>query len=184
MSETLQPIGPYIVLEEVNAKLDKVGDIFIPDVVKESTTKFKVTGLGTGLDDLEFPVKVGDFVIASTKGGTVTKKDGKETLQVKYTNLIGQFEKEEDTVPMKMFEPHILIYPLPHGSQLIGGIIVGVNQLDTPKYKVYNGYEGCDLVKGDEIITLNATISCIGKTNVYTTMREEVIAKVESEKLL
>jgi len=184
MSETMQPVGPYIILEEVNQKVDMIGDIHIPDIVQEETTKFKVTGIGTGLDDMEFPVKVGDFVIASRKGGTITKRQGKESLQVKVSNLIAQFDNEEDTVPMKMFEPHILIYPIPHGSQIIGGIIVGVNQLDTPKYKVYNGYEGCDLVKGDEIITLNATISSIGKQVVYTTMRDDVICIVESEKIL
>jgi len=183
VSETLQPVGPYVVLEEVNKKVDMIGDIVVPDIVQEQTVKFKVTGLGTGLEDFEFPVKVGDIVLASRTGSTLTKQGDKEVLQVKTGNLIARFANEDDTVPMEMFEPHVLIYPISPPTKLVGGIIVNATITDTPRYKVYTAYKGSSLKQGDLIITLNTTISEIGNQSVYTTLEEDVMCVLEEQEV-
>ena len=83
MAINVKPLGDRILVEAVEDKEVKKGDIIIPDSAKEKPMESIVRALGTGkLDDsgkkIPFEVKVGDRILVSKYGGTEIKLDGRE----------------------------------------------------------------------------------------------------------
>jgi chaperonin GroES len=81
-------------IENEEQKTD--GGIFIPDTAKEKPQEAEVIALGTGKNDegeiIEFSVKVGDKVLISKYGGTEVKIDGKDSLIISESDILGILE--------------------------------------------------------------------------------------------
>ena len=80
---SIQPLGDRVLVEAIDAEVEQVGGIYLPDSAKEKPQESKVVALGTGGIDkdgnkIEFHVKEGDTVITSQYGGTPVKIDGNE----------------------------------------------------------------------------------------------------------
>ena len=83
MAMNIKPLGDRILVEPVEEKEVKKGDIIIPDTAKEKPMESLVVAVGTGKTDdngkkIPFEVKKGDRVLVSKYGGTEIKLDGKE----------------------------------------------------------------------------------------------------------
>ena len=83
MALNVKPLGHRVLVEPVEEKEAKKGEIIIPDTAKEKSQEGIVRALGTGKTDdngkkIPFEVKKGDRVLCSKYGGTEVKIDGKE----------------------------------------------------------------------------------------------------------
>jgi chaperonin GroES len=83
MALNIKPLGDHVLVEPVEEKETKKGEIVIPDTAKEKPQEGIVRALGTGKTDddgkkVPFEVKVGDRVLVSKFGGTEIKLGGKE----------------------------------------------------------------------------------------------------------
>ena len=83
MALNVKPLGNRVLVEPVEEKEGKKGEIIIPDTAKEKSQEGIVRALGTGKTDddgkkVPFEVKKGDRVLVSKYGGTEIKIDGKE----------------------------------------------------------------------------------------------------------
>jgi chaperonin GroES len=89
----LKPLADRVLIQPIEQKEGKTGNIIIPDTAKEKPQEGKVMALGTGkLDEhgkkREFNVKVGDTVLFSKYGGTEVKVDGENYLIMREDDLL------------------------------------------------------------------------------------------------
>src|SRR6478736_8708289 len=94
MAINVKPLGDRVLIQPLEEKEVKKGDIIIPDTAKEKPQEGTVVAVGTGkLDDngkkIEFTVKVGDKVLISKYGGTEIKVDGQEVLIISESDILG-----------------------------------------------------------------------------------------------
>ena len=85
MAINVKPLSDRVLVQPLEKKEVKKGDIIIPDTAKEKPQEGTVVALGTGKPDdngkkIEFNVKVGDKVLFSKYGGTEIKIDGENYL--------------------------------------------------------------------------------------------------------
>ena len=59
---TITPIGDRVALERIPQE-PKIGEIYIPETVRNNSNWVRVCALGTGKPGFEFTVKVGDKVL-------------------------------------------------------------------------------------------------------------------------
>jgi chaperonin GroES len=97
MALNVKPLGDRVLIEPVEEKAAKKGDIVIPDTAKEKPQEGIVRALGTGKTDddgkkVPFEVKVGDRVLVSKYGGTEIKIEGKEYKLLSSGDLLAIFD--------------------------------------------------------------------------------------------
>ena len=82
MTLNIRPLGDRILVEAVEAKVEK-GGIVIPDIAKEKPMECRVVALGTGKTDdngkkVPFEMQKGDRLLVAKYGGTEVNLEGKE----------------------------------------------------------------------------------------------------------
>lgn len=97
MAKNIKPLGTRVLVQRIENEEQKTdGGIFIPDTAKEKPQEAEVIALGTGKNDegeiIEFSVKVGDKVLISKYGGTEVKIDGKDSLIISESDILGIIE--------------------------------------------------------------------------------------------
>ncbi len=92
----IKPLADRVLIEPVAEKEEKIGSIIIPDTAKEKPQEGKVVAVGTGKQDngkvIPLQVKVGDRVLYGKYAGTEIKKDGKEYLIVRESDILAIIE--------------------------------------------------------------------------------------------
>ena len=83
MTLNIRPLGDRILVEAVEAKVEKKGGIVIPDIAKEKPMECRVVALGTGKTDdngkkVPFEMKKGDRLLVAKYGGTEVNLEDKE----------------------------------------------------------------------------------------------------------
>jgi chaperonin GroES len=83
MTLNIRPLGDRILVEAVEAKVEKKGGIVIPDIAKEKPMECRVVALGTGKTDdngkkVPFEMKKGDRLLVAKYGGTEVNLEGKD----------------------------------------------------------------------------------------------------------
>ena len=94
MKVKVKPLGDRVLVQPLEEKEVKKGDIIIPDTAKEKPQEGTVAAVGTGkLDDngkkIEFTAKVGDKVLISKYGATEIKIDGVNYLIMREDDILG-----------------------------------------------------------------------------------------------
>lgn len=88
----IKPLGDRVVVRPLEDKEDKVGSIYIPDTAKEKPQEGQVEAIGPGRTEegkhIAPEVKVGDKVLYGKYSGTEIKKDGKEYLIIRESDIL------------------------------------------------------------------------------------------------
>ena len=97
MTLNIRPLGDRILVEAIEEKEVKKGEIVIPDTAKEKPMESRVVALGTGKTDehgkkVPFEMKKGDRLLVSRYGGTEVKLDGKEYKILSSDDVLALFE--------------------------------------------------------------------------------------------
>lgn len=88
----IKPLGDRVVIRPLDAAEEKVGSIFIPDTAKEKPQEGTIEAVGPGRTEdgklIAPEVKVGDRVLYGKYSGTEVKRDGKEYLIVRESDIL------------------------------------------------------------------------------------------------
>jgi chaperonin GroES len=83
-------------IEPIEQQEERIGSIIIPDTAKEKPQEGKVIAVGPGRQEngkvVPLQVKVGDRVLYGKYAGTEIKKDGKEYLIVRESDILAVIE--------------------------------------------------------------------------------------------
>ncbi|MBL8019004.1 MAG: co-chaperone GroES [Leptospirales bacterium] len=89
---TIKPLGDRVLVRPLNQTEEKVGSLYIPDTAKEKPQEGVVEAVGPGKTEdgktIALEVKVGDRVLYGKYSGTEIKKDGKEMLIVRESDIL------------------------------------------------------------------------------------------------
>lgn len=93
----IKPLGDRILVKPIEAEEKKVGNIVIPDTVKEKPMEGMVEAIGAGAKDdkgnsIALEVKVGDKVLYGKYSGTEVKIDANEYLIMKESDVLAIIE--------------------------------------------------------------------------------------------
>lgn len=92
----IKPLADRVLIEPIEEKEEKIGSIIIPDTAKEKPQEGKVVAVGPGRQEdgkvVPLQVKVGDRVLFGKYAGTEIKKDGKEYLIVRESDILAVIE--------------------------------------------------------------------------------------------
>ena len=89
MTDIKKPLGFTVLLTEVEKEKQDTGGIVLPDTVQGNGPRhFKVKQLGTAEGAQEFPVSVGDIVIANETGITQVNLGGEPHFIVECSKLL------------------------------------------------------------------------------------------------
>ncbi|MCS7204291.1 MAG: co-chaperone GroES [Leptospiraceae bacterium] len=92
----IKPLGDRVLIEPIGQQEEKIGSIIIPDTAKEKPQEGKVIAVGPGRQEngktIPVQVKVGDRVLYGKYAGTEIKKDGKEYLIVRESDILAIIE--------------------------------------------------------------------------------------------
>ncbi len=92
----IKPLADRVLIEPIEEKEEKIGSIIIPDTAKEKPQEGKVVAVGPGRQEdgkvVPLQVKVGDRVLYGKYAGTEIKKDGKEYLIVRESDILAVIE--------------------------------------------------------------------------------------------
>lgn len=89
---SIKPLGDRVLIQALEEQEDKVGSIYIPDSAKEKPMEGSVEAVGPGRTEdgklIAPEVKVGDKVLYGKYSGTEIKRDGKEYLIIKESDIL------------------------------------------------------------------------------------------------
>jgi len=92
----IKPLADRVLIEPIEQQEEKIGSIIIPDTAKEKPQEGKVIAVGPGRQEdgkvVPLQVKVGDRVLYGKYAGTEIKKDGKEYLIVRESDILAVIE--------------------------------------------------------------------------------------------
>ena len=93
----IKPLADRVLIEPLDEKEEKVGNIYIPDTAKEKPNEGKVVSTGPGKvsDDgkvVPMEVKTGQRVLYGKYSGTEIKESGKEYLIVRESDILAIIE--------------------------------------------------------------------------------------------
>ncbi len=92
----IKPLADRVLVEPIEQQEEKIGSIIIPDTAKEKPQEGKVIAVGPGRQEngkvIPLQVKVGDRVLYGKYAGTEIKKDGKEYLIVRESDILAVIE--------------------------------------------------------------------------------------------
>ena len=89
----IKPLADRVLIEALEGKEEKIGNIFIPDTAKEKPNQGKVVATGSGKvteegKTIPLSVKEGQKVLYSKYSGTEIKDGGKEYLIVRESDIL------------------------------------------------------------------------------------------------
>jgi len=88
----IKPLADRVVISPLDNAEEKVGSIYIPDTAKEKPQEGEIVAVGPGRTEdgklIAPSVKVGDKVLYGKYAGTEIKKDGKEYLIVRESDIL------------------------------------------------------------------------------------------------
>lgn len=88
----IKPLADRVVVAPLEGQEEKVGSLYIPDSAKEKPQEGKIVAVGPGKVEngqlVALTVKVGDRVLYGKYSGTEIKKDGKEMLIVRESDIL------------------------------------------------------------------------------------------------
>lgn len=88
----IKPLSDRVVISPLENAEEKVGSIYIPDTAKEKPQEGEIVAVGPGKTEdgklIAMTVKVGDRVLYGKYAGTEIKKDGKELLIVRESDIL------------------------------------------------------------------------------------------------
>lgn len=88
----IKPLADRVVVAPLESTEEKVGSIYIPDTAKEKPQEGEVVAVGPGRTEdgkvVPMAVKVGDRVLYGKYAGTEIKKDGKDYLIVRESDIL------------------------------------------------------------------------------------------------
>ncbi len=88
----IKPLGDRVLVKPLESTEEKVGSIYIPDTAKEKPQEGTVEAVGPGRTEdgkhIAPEVKVGDKILYGKYSGTEIKKDGKEYLIVRESDIL------------------------------------------------------------------------------------------------
>ncbi len=89
---TIKPLGDRVLVRPLTQSEEKVGSLYIPDTAKEKPQEGVVEAVGPGRTEdgklVAMEVKVGDRVLYGKYSGTEIKKDGKEMLMIRESDIL------------------------------------------------------------------------------------------------
>ena len=92
----IKPLADRVLIEPIEQQEEKIGSIIIPDTAKEKPQEGKIIAVGPGRQEngkvIPLQVKVGDRVLYGKYAGTEIKKDGKEYLIVRESDILAVIE--------------------------------------------------------------------------------------------
>ncbi|RKY00236.1 co-chaperone GroES [Candidatus Poribacteria bacterium] len=93
----IEPLADRVVVEPVEEKEEKVGNIIIPDTAKEKPMEGKVVAVGPGKvnekgERVKMTVKPGDRVLYNKFAGTEVKIGDKEYLIMRESDILAIIE--------------------------------------------------------------------------------------------
>ncbi len=93
----IKPLGDRVLVEPLEEKEEKIGNIYIPDTAKEKPTQGKVIAVGPGrvTDDgkrIPMEVKEGQVVLYGKYAGTEIKEGDKEYLILRESDILAIVE--------------------------------------------------------------------------------------------
>ncbi len=94
---SIKPLADRVLIEPLDEKEEKVGNIYIPDTAKEKPNEGKIVSVGPGkiADDgkkVPMEVKTGQKVLYGKYSGTEIKESGKEYLIVRESDILAIIE--------------------------------------------------------------------------------------------
>lgn len=88
----IKPLADRVVISPLDNAEEKVGSIYIPDSAKEKPQEGEVVAVGPGRTEdgkvVPMSLKVGDRVLYGKYAGTEIKKDGKDYLIVRESDVL------------------------------------------------------------------------------------------------
>lgn len=88
----IKPLADRVVISPLESAEEKVGSIYIPDTAKEKPQEGEIVAVGPGRTEdgkvVPMSVKVGDRVLYGKYAGTEIKKDGKDYLIVRESDIL------------------------------------------------------------------------------------------------
>lgn len=88
----IKPLADRVVVAPLDSQEEKFGSLYIPDTAKEKPQEGKIVAVGPGKVEngtlVALTVKVGDRVLYGKYAGTEIKKDGKEMLIVRESDIL------------------------------------------------------------------------------------------------
>ncbi len=92
----IKPLADRVVVAPLEGQEEKVGSLYIPDTAKEKPQEGKIVAVGPGKTEggklIPMSVNVGDRVLYGKYAGTEIKKDGKEMLIVRESDILAIIE--------------------------------------------------------------------------------------------
>ena len=93
----IKPLADRVLIEALEEKEEKIGNIYIPDTAKEKPNEGKIVTAGPGkmTEDgklIPMQVKKGQRVLYSKYSGTEIKESGKEYLIVRESDILAIIE--------------------------------------------------------------------------------------------
>lgn len=93
----IKPLGDRVLIKPLAEKVEKIGNIYIPDTAKEKPNEGEVVAVGPGkvTDDgktVPMQVKVGQKVLYGKYSGTEIKEGGQEYLIVRESDILAIIE--------------------------------------------------------------------------------------------
>lgn len=93
----IKPLGDRVLIEPVEEKEEKIGNIFIPDTAKEKQHQGTIIAVGQGKvtdEGKTVPpqVSVGQKVLYGKYSGTEIKENGKDYLIIKEADILAVIE--------------------------------------------------------------------------------------------
>ena len=95
----IKPLADRVLIEALEEKEEKIGNIYIPDTAKEKPNEGKIVAAGPGkiTDDgklVPMQVKQGQRVLYGKYSGTEIKESGKEYLIVRESDILAIIEQK------------------------------------------------------------------------------------------
>ena len=84
----LKVLSDYILIEPEKAETKTLSGIIIPDRALEQPSKGKVIAVGSGDDDLEIEVTVGETILYRKGSGTPVSYDEKKYLVMRQSDIL------------------------------------------------------------------------------------------------
>ncbi len=93
----IKPLADRVLIEALDEKEEKIGNIYIPDTAKEKPNEGKIVSTGPGkiTDEgktVPMEVKTGQRVLYGKYSGTEIKESGKEYLIVRESDILAIIE--------------------------------------------------------------------------------------------
>ena len=85
---SIKPLADRILVKPLAAEEKTIGGIIIPDSAKEKPAKGEIIAVGTGTQDEEMILKVGDIILYGKDAGTEIEYEGEKFLIMRQNDAL------------------------------------------------------------------------------------------------